>query len=108
MTALPIIIGGDEVLLQLQANIRTLRELRRVGTVEEGQQEAPLTDTRQTFNRVRLRNGQTLVITGMEQETFRSDLRGVGNPSFQLLGGGTNQNKARTTIVIMVTPRIVS
>lgn len=108
MTALPIITGGDEVLLQLQANISTLRELRRVGTVAEGQQEAPLTDTRQTFNRVKLRNGQTLVITGLEQETFRSDLRGVGNPGFQLLGGGTNRNKTRTTIVIMVTPRIVS
>lgn len=108
MTALPVITSGDEILLQLQANLSTLRELRRVGTVEEGQQEAPLTDTRQTFNRVKLRNGQTLVITGLEQETFRSDLRGVGNPGFQLLGGGTNRTKARTTIVIMVTPRIVS
>ena len=107
MTALPIITSGDEILLQLQANLSTLRELRRVGSVEEGQQEAPLTDGRQTFNRVKLKNGQTLVITGLEQEQFRTDLRGVGTPGFQLLGGGTNKSRKKTTIIIMVTPRIV-
>lgn len=107
MSLLPMLTAQKEVLLQVQMNLSSLRELRRLGTVEDGSySEMPLIDAQQTMQSVRLQSGQTLILTGFEQESLRSDTSGVGTPGFKLLGGSKKGEQKNTTLVILITPRL--
>lgn len=107
MALLPMLTAQKDVLLQVQMSLSSLRELRRLGTVEDGSySEMPLTDSQQTMQSVRLQSGQTLILTGFEQESLRSDASGVGTPGFKLLGGSKKGEQKNTTLVILITPRL--
>lgn len=109
MNLLPIMSGKDTILMQAMINLSSLRELRRLGSDSQGNtMETPLIDSRQTMQNVRLESGQTLVLTGFEQETLRSNASGVGSPGFRLLGGAKDEDKRSTSLVIMITPKVVS
>ena len=109
MVLLPMMTKQKDVLLQAQINLSSLRELRQLGSVADGSYtELPLVDSRQLMQEVRLASGQTLVLTGFEQETLRSDAKGVGNARFTALGGASSSEKKNSTLVILITPRAVS
>lgn len=106
MQLLPVLIDSEELLLQLQLNLSQLRALQQFGT-DANAVQTPLVDSRQTLQSVRLRTGQTLILSGFEQENLRSDHQGIGSPKFQLAGGGRKGNERRTILVITVTPRVL-
>jgi type IVB pilus formation R64 PilN family outer membrane protein len=106
MQLLPVLISSEELLLQLQLNLSQLRDLQQFGTDANAVQR-PLKDSRQTMQSVRLKTGQTLVLSGFEQDSLRSDHRGIGSPGFQAAGGGRKGTERRTILVITVTPRVL-
>lgn len=109
LVLVPTIVRGGEVLLQMQLNLSTLREIRKVGGANgDTAVEVPLVGSRQVLQRVKLRSGQTLVLSGFEQERLSADARGLGSPNFALLGGGKSADKGRSTLVVLVTPRVVN
>jgi type IV pilus assembly protein PilQ len=61
---------------------------------------------------VRVRDGQTLLLTGVIQESDRSDVRKVpllGDiPLLGALFRSTNRSKARQEVIVMVTPQVMS
>src|SRR5690606_25379905 len=101
-----MITSPEELLMQLQLNISALRDLREVG-FGDLRAEAPEVDSRQVQQAVRLRNGQTLVLSGFEQTELRSDRRGMGDANFTALGGGQEAGRNRTALVVLITPRVV-
>lgn len=106
ITALPVVIDKNDILLQLQLNLNQLRELRVVGDSNE-RLEAPQVDTRQTLQRVKIPSGGTLILSGFEQDRSRVDYRGIGKPKFQVAGGGTTGDRRRTVLVVVVTANVV-
>jgi type IVB pilus formation R64 PilN family outer membrane protein len=109
LVLVPTIVRGGEVLLQMQLNLSTLREIRKIGGANgDTAVEVPLVGSRQVLQRVKLRSGQTLVLSGFEQERLSADARGLGSPNFALLGGGKSADKGRSTLVVLVTPRVVN
>lgn len=108
MTLLPVLSGND-VMMQATISLRSLRELRRLGSDQQGNTyETPLTDLRQVMQHLNLKSGQTAIMTGFEQETLRSNATGVGSPRFRLLGGSKVDEERSSSLVIMITPRVVS
>lgn len=108
MVLLPVVTSGDELLLQMQVNLSSLREIRRIGSEADGSLiESPLVDSRQILQNVRIESGQTLVLSGFEQDSIRNDARGVGSAKFMGLGGGRNSDRRRSTLVVMLTPRVM-
>lgn len=108
MTLLPILSANNDVLMQATISLRSLRELRRLGSDQQGNTyETPLTDLRQVMQHMNLRSGQTAIMTGFEQETLRSNSTGVGSPRFRLLGGSKLDEERSTSLVIMITPKVV-
>lgn len=105
MVALPIVTRGDELLLQLQVNLSSLRELKTFSAGGMAVQQ-PNIDSRQLFQTVKLRSGQTLVLSGFEQERLMSNLAGIGSPKFMGLGGSRAAQRTRTVLVLTVTPRV--
>ena len=108
MRVVPTITSDNRVALSMRLDLTALRELRRVGSEESGDlTEAPQTSQRLTEQSTIVRSGETLVISGFEQETNRLDKQGVGTAGFMLLGGNRATEQRRSKLVVLVTPRIV-
>jgi hypothetical protein len=58
------------------------------------------------LQRVRVRSGDTLVLTGFEQSVNRSKDQGIGS-SKNVLAGQQFANGKRVSIVIVVTPYVM-
>lgn len=103
MTMFPYMTSPREMLLQYTVDLSELRDLR---TVTSGQNtiEIPEVDTRIFSQRVKLRDGETLVLSGFEQESNRSNRRGMGHARNLLTGGGVSSSTMREVIVILITP----
>lgn len=103
----PMVLNGDDLMLQVEADLTALRNLRRVGG-ETQFIEVPEIDSRKLLQRVRMRSGQTLVIGGFEQDRSQLNDQGIGHARFPVLGGSANSQGARTVVVVMITARIAS
>ncbi|MGK7287845.1 hypothetical protein ACSPAB_23085 [Buttiauxella agrestis] len=82
--------------------------LNRFRTITSDTQkiEAPDIDTRSLQQRVWLKPGQTLIMSGFEQNTDNSNCQGVGSPSNILFGGSLSGTKTKQSFVITVTPYV--
>lgn len=56
---------------------------------------------------ISLRPGETLVLTGMRQQTANSTANGVGSPYNPLLGGGIDGTKNQTLLAVVITARLL-
>lgn len=106
MTLLPYLMEGPDMLLQYSINLSSLTRLREVESA--GQKiEIPEVANRIFSQRVRLRSGETLILSGFEQSSDNASKQGTGESDFWLLGGKGSQAKARDVIVILITPVVM-
>lgn len=105
---LPVVTDNHDIILQLQATLSDITEIRQIG-VPGGDQslEIPAVASRDILQKVKLRPGHTLVVAGFEQSTNSRQSRGVVHPNAWPLGGGTDAQSERTVLVLLVTPRII-
>jgi len=103
MTLLPYLMEGPEMLLQYSINLSSLTGIK---TAESGGNkiQMPEVDNRIFNQSVRLRSGETLVLSGFDQSVIDGSKDGVGDPNFWLLGGRGSQNSKRDVIVVLITP----
>lgn len=103
MTLLPHVLDNGTVLLQFYTNISSLLSLQ---TVQSGGQQiqTPEIDTRNFLQRVSMKSGQTLVLSGYEATNDNLTKSGVGTPRNYALGGGYQGTRDRQEIVILITP----
>lgn len=107
MQVLPTIMGDGSMLLQLRADVSELREIRSVSSGDVTI-EAPEVDSKNFLQRVRMRSGETLVLSGFEQTNGNLRYTGVGSARMPLLGGGINATKQKDSVVVLVTPVIMN
>src|SRR5690606_28678427 len=86
MTLLPYLMDGPEMLLQYSVNLSALNAMN---TASSGGNmiQMPDLDNRIFSQSVRLRSGETLVLSGFDQTINNAKKRGTGDPNFWLLGG---------------------
>ena len=79
-----------------------------VFTTPNGQATIQLANVNQMafINSAEIPDGETLVITGFEQDQNTANMTGFGNPGFWGLSGSQYGNHARTMTVIMITPTV--
>lgn len=106
MNLLPYVMPDHDLLLQYSINLSALQRLR---SVKSGDSliEIPEVDNRIFSQKVRLKSGQTLVLSGFEQSIDRGSKSGVGNPNHLLLGGERDTDNRRDVIVVLITPVIM-
>jgi type IVB pilus formation R64 PilN family outer membrane protein len=107
MTVLPNLLDNGTVMLQFSTDISTLRRLNTVssnGATGGSQIQTPEIDTRNFLQRVAMKSGQTLVVSGFEQMESGVEKQGTGVPSNFVLGGGVAARSTKEIIVILVTP----
>ena len=105
---LPTVLDNDSVMLQFSIDSS---ELEKIDSISTGSGETlqriqtPKVGAVQTVQRVALRSGGTLVLTGFDREVMRYDQQGI--TKHVGLGGSYNGVKIRETYIILVTPVIV-
>ncbi|EEB7410237.1 PilN family type IVB pilus formation outer membrane protein, partial [Salmonella enterica] len=105
MTLLPLIRQAGDVQLQLNFNLSDPPTIRSF-TSKDGNSyiEMPYTKLRSLSQKVNLRAGQSLVLTGFSQDNTSVNKRGTFTPGNFLFGGGRNGEHGRSTLVIIITP----
>jgi len=105
MTLLPYLMQGTEMLLQYSINLSSLIDMK---SAESGGNriEMPEVDNRIFSQSVRLRSGQTLVLSGFDQTIHNARKRGIGDPSAWMLGGQGDRRLSRDVLVVLITPII--
>ena len=104
----PTILDNSKVLIQFSIDSS---ELKSMGVISTGQGptlqsiQTPQVDAVQTVQRVALKSGSTLVLTGFEREVMRYDQRGL--TQYIGLGGSYNGQSSKESVVIILTPVIV-
>lgn len=103
MNLLPHMLTDSQMLLQYAVD---LSSLTNISTVTSGGSsiQTPEIDTRNFIQRVRVNSGDTLVVTGFEQSSLTGNMQGVGKASNVALGGGTDNSKNRTVLVMLMQP----
>lgn len=107
MNVLPHVLPDEEtVLLSFAVQMSDLKQLRSIGD-PDNLIESPDLSNRSFRSTTRLRSGQTLVLSGYDQQVGRNDRRGVGNARNWLFGGGRSTSSSREIIVILITPQVL-
>ncbi|EAB9446523.1 PilN family type IVB pilus formation outer membrane protein [Salmonella enterica subsp. diarizonae] len=105
MTLLPLIRQAGDVQLQVNFNLSDPPTVRSF-TSKDGNSyiEMPYTKLRSLSQKVNLRAGQSLVLTGFSQDNTSVRKSGTFTPGNFLFGGGRKGEHGRSTLVIIITP----
>ncbi|QEM89815.1 PilN family type IVB pilus formation outer membrane protein [Kosakonia radicincitans] len=105
MTMLPFIQENGDVQLQFAFSYTSPPNIKSfVSRDGNTRNDTADTSTEGLARKVNLRSGQTLVLTGSEQQNVSADKQGTFTPGNFILGGGQTGSRGRTTLVIMITP----
>jgi type IVB pilus formation R64 PilN family outer membrane protein len=108
MNVMPFVLPDQQsLLLHFSINLSTLEDLRKF-TSGDSAIELPELSQSIFSQKVRLRSGETLVLSGYEQDTSRTQARGLGSSRFWALGGGKSSDNERRVIVILITPVVLN
>ena len=103
MTLLPSVMADGSIILQWSSDMSTLRQLRPI-TSNGLTIEAPEVDSRTFLQRVTMRSGETLVVSGFEQTDDNLTRSGAGAADNPLFGGGSRAERKKETLVVLLTP----
>ena len=106
MTVLPSVMHDGTIIMQFQSDISALKQIRSI-TSGGSTIEAPELDTRNFLQRVKMKSGETLIISGFEQTDGNAKRDGVGNPNNWLMGGGIKSSYGKEVMVILLTPVVL-
>ncbi|MBE5251958.1 PilN family type IVB pilus formation outer membrane protein [Mixta mediterraneensis] len=105
MTMLPFIQENGDVQLQFAFSYTSPPDIKSfISRDGNTRNDTADTSTEGLARKVNLRSGQTLVLTGSEQQNVSADKQGTFTPGNFILGGGQTGTRGRTTLVIMITP----
>jgi len=108
MTVLPYLMpDSSQMQLQFSVNMSDDPTMRTVKEGENSSVELMKTRLKTFTQRVNMKSGQTLILSGYEQLNTTADHQGVGSPRFFGLGGGASGEQNRTQLVMFVTPIIM-
>ena len=107
MMLLPRIIDQDNMLLMITLSMSSKPTFTTFTSNGSSVQTADY-DTKNLSPKVKLRSGQTLVLTGFEENTENATKSGVGDPTFFGLGGSRLRETGHNVLVVLITPVVDS
>lgn len=105
MTMMPYVRDNGDIQLQFSFNLSDSPTIRTV-TSSDGNTsiEMPYTKLRSLAQRVNMKSGQTLILSGYESTAAQDTREGTFTPKNWLFGGGRGVSDQRATLVILITP----
>jgi type IVB pilus formation R64 PilN family outer membrane protein len=109
MTLFPYVMPDtdNEMLLHFAVSLTSYNGVRTI-TQGNAYAEAPLIGIPiNSVQQIRLKPGQTLMLTGFDQDDSNSTKQGAFSPNNMLLGGSRNATTTRSTLAVLITPVIL-
>ncbi|WAJ37248.1 PilN family type IVB pilus formation outer membrane protein [Pseudomonas sp. GOM7] len=103
MMLLPKVLDRDNLLLMINLSMSSRPTFQTFESNDSRVQTADY-DTKNAAPKVKLRSGQTLVLTGFEENREDATRSGVGSARFLGLGGGRSRTSEHSVLVVLVTP----
>lgn len=116
MNILPRILANGDVMMQYSMSLSEKTALEKIefmaGTDASGNPlnsfiQLPTVVSRDFLQNVKLRSGNTLILSGFDRYINSAEDAGVGNPDLWLFGGGEYGKMKKEVLVIFMTPRII-
>ncbi|MEQ9587282.1 MAG: hypothetical protein RJS97_04970 [Parvibaculaceae bacterium] len=107
LQVLPRVVGDNEVHLTLALASSDLTALENFQVSAQQTIQLATVDARQLKNEVVMSSGETLILSGYEQERVVRGDTGLGSSDLWFLGGEKSGQIQRTRLILMVTPTIV-
>ncbi|MBP9741742.1 MAG: PilN family type IVB pilus formation outer membrane protein [Burkholderiales bacterium] len=107
LNVLPVIQGNGSVYMQLSINLSALKQISQYSSNGSSIQ-LPETLQRNLMEKAVVHSGDCFVLVGYDSDAQAITNSGVGSAYNWLLGGGVSAQKARTRMVILVTPRVIN
>lgn len=107
MSLTPYVLEDNRMLVQFSINLSSLLNIR---TVSKGDAFAEVPELNLPINmsqKVRLNPGETLMLSGFDDEDTNATQSGTLTPKNWLLGGGINATKRRTKLIVLITPMVL-
>ena len=89
------------------SDLLSLEQVNLDSTEESGFIQNPIIEERGFSQEVALKSGETLVLSGYERVETGSTKEGLGAVNNNILGGSQNIDKARSIVVILITPVVL-
>lgn len=106
MMLLPKLLDKENMLLMITLSISSKPIFRDFESNDSKVQTTDY-DTKNVAPKVRLRSGETLILTGFDENRDDARKSGVGSPSFFGLGGGRTRSTSHSALVVLVTPIVL-
>lgn len=106
MMLLPKILDKENMLLKIDLSISSKPTFKDFESSESKIQTTDY-DTKNVAPKVRLKSGETLVLTGFDENSDTASKSGTGSAEFFGLGGGHTRATTHSALVILVTPIIL-
>lgn len=106
MMLLPKLLDKENLLLWITLNISS-KPIFADFESNDSKVQIPDYDTKNVAPKVRLRSGETLILTGFDENSDDAGKSGVGSPSFFALGGGRTRSTSHSALVVLVTPIVL-
>lgn len=109
LNLLPTATDRNTILLQFSVDSSELLRLNTVTSGSGAQQQSiqtPEISGMQFLQRVGLKSGETLVITGFERDSNQYDRR-TNAPGTLLFGGSSSGNIKKESLIILITPSVI-
>lgn len=106
MMLLPKLLDKENMLLMITLSISSKPIFKDFESNDSKVQTTDY-DTKNVAPKVRLRSGETLILTGFDENGDNARKSGVGSPSFFGLGGGRTRSTTHSALVVLVTPIVL-
>lgn len=105
VNVLPHVLANNRVLLQFSMNLGSLLNLvsQTAGNTTVSFPDVSSTDFLQ---RVSMKSGSTLILSGFEESENRIDRQGMGSPKAWFAGGTQAASKRKNMVVVLITPLV--
>ena len=114
MAVLPRVLDHGRLMVYFNLTLSNLVDLEKIllgSSTEEDAKDGfvqnPIIEGRGFTQELAMRSGETLVLAGYEQVKDATEKIGTGTPDNMLLGGSSSASRARTVLVIMLTPVVL-
>ena len=107
MSVTPKIIEADKIALEYNLNVSDLIVMNEF-TTSSNSIQMPTTSKRNIFQRLNVKNGETVILSGLQQTTTNLKGQGPGSASAWVLGGSKDNTSAKTSLVVVITPVLLA
>ncbi|MFJ5299235.1 PilN family type IVB pilus formation outer membrane protein [Pseudomonas sp. NPDC088368] len=104
MTLLPRVMNENEMLVKIDINMSSKPDIKTFESKDGSSAQVPQYDAKSLSPKVKLRSGQTLILSGFDEMSENTLKQGVGDAGFMGLGGAKTRDTEHSVLVVLITP----